>query len=68
MELKKGELPCTFGDEVLIRQVLLNLLGNAFNFSGQRKTTLVEIGNEVKKTETVYSIKDNGAGFQYEVL
>jgi signal transduction histidine kinase len=58
-----GELPVARGDAPMLRQVWVNLLGNALKFSSKRAHPVVEISGEVRGSECVYSIKDNGAGF-----
>ena len=58
-----GPLPAARGDRALIRQVLMNLIGNAFKFSARRPDPQVEIGSQHADGETVYFVKDNGAGF-----
>jgi signal transduction histidine kinase len=61
--LKKKALPNVFGDRALLRQVLLNLLSNAVKYSSNNQMPLVEIGAEKKEDEVIYSIRDNGVGF-----
>ncbi len=53
----------THGDPRLMRDALMNLIGNAWKFT--RKTGQPEIRVSSKKVDgkTVYSIEDNGAGF-----
>jgi PAS domain S-box-containing protein len=57
------ELPEGFGDVRAIRQVVANLLGNAFKFSKHRPKRIIEIWGWKAEGECVYSVKDNGAGF-----
>jgi two-component system sensor histidine kinase/response regulator len=54
--------PCT-GDPSLLRQVWINLLGNAFKFTGGKENALVEVGFSRESGENVYFVRDNGAGF-----
>jgi PAS domain S-box-containing protein len=52
------------GDPRLLRQVLDNLLGNAWKFSAGQARTEIAFGHETGKAgETVYFVRDNGAGF-----
>ena len=66
VELNIKELPPTTGDRAMIRQVIENLLGNAIKFTGTGKDAQVEIGGSIEKTENVYYVKDNGAGFDMD--
>jgi PAS domain S-box-containing protein len=66
VDLKVCELGNTHGDPSMLRQVWVNLISNALKYSRKRKITVIEIGRAVKENETVYFIKDNGAGFSME--
>jgi PAS domain S-box-containing protein len=54
-----GELPECAGDKVLVRQVWMNLIGNALKYSARQPQPLVRIGCE----NGVYYVRDNGIGF-----
>jgi PAS domain S-box-containing protein len=51
------------GDPLLLRVVLSNLLGNAWKFSSKREDALIEFSNSQQDGETVFQVRDNGAGF-----
>ncbi|HZY39108.1 MAG TPA: ATP-binding protein [Mucilaginibacter sp.] len=56
-------LPPATGDEVMIKQVMVNLVGNAIKYSSKKEDPLVEIGATDEETKISYYIRDNGAGF-----
>jgi signal transduction histidine kinase len=57
--------PCE-GDPALLRQVWVNLVGNALKFTRGRDAARIEIGSQVTGRETVYHVKDNGVGFDMQ--
>lgn len=61
--LEIQDLPHTFGDTVLLRHVWANLLSNAIKFSSKSERPQIIIRGEVNENETVYSINDNGVGY-----
>jgi len=61
-EVQICDLPDAECDRPLIRQVLANLVSNAIKFS-RDSGSIIEISGEVADGEVVYSVKDNGVGF-----
>jgi signal transduction histidine kinase len=63
VEITIGSLLPAHGDRALLRQVISNLLHNAVKFARGRPNARVEVGSRPDGRETVYHVKDNGAGF-----
>jgi PAS domain S-box-containing protein len=51
------------GDSNLLNLVLQNLLGNAFKFTSRTRSARIEFGSIPQNGNTVYFVRDNGAGF-----
>jgi signal transduction histidine kinase len=51
------------GDTVLLRELLQNLLGNAWKFTQASVDAHVEIGAYRDREQMVYFVRDNGVGF-----
>jgi signal transduction histidine kinase len=56
-------LPTGWGDRALVRQVWENLLSNARKFSSRSPGPRIEVRGREEADGTVYSVRDNGAGF-----
>lgn len=56
------------GDPGLLRIALENLLGNAWKYSGRRPQAEIEFGVNDENSESVYFVRDNGAGFDMEYV
>jgi len=54
------------GDAALLYQVWMNLISNAIKYSGKRTTPLIEITCAESTNDYIYSVKDNGTGFNME--
>lgn len=63
IRIKINQLAPCRGDLHLLKQVWINLLSNALKFSGKTAEAQIEIGSTQEHGETVYSVRDNGAGF-----
>lgn len=61
--IQLGELPPASADEALLRQVWVNLLSNAVKYSSQSASPRIEVAGRVEGGEAIYSVRDNGAGF-----
>jgi len=51
------------GDNTLLRQLLENLLGNAWKYTSRKPCARVEFGKALVAGQEAYFVKDNGAGF-----
>ncbi|HJV65868.1 MAG TPA: PAS domain S-box protein [Geomonas sp.] len=56
------------GDQALLRQLLENLLGNAWKYTSQKQLARIEFGKAVVSGQETYFVKDNGAGFDMTYL
>jgi two-component system sensor kinase len=63
LEIRIDPLPPARGDRGLLRQVMSNLLQNAAKFTRDRPSARIEVGSRADSGQTVYFVKDNGAGF-----
>jgi light-regulated signal transduction histidine kinase (bacteriophytochrome) len=61
VEIADGLTSC--GDSRLITIVLVNLLGNALKYTAKRPEAQIAFGQENKGNETVFYVRDDGAGF-----
>jgi PAS domain S-box-containing protein len=61
-----GPLPDAEGDPTLMKQVWVNLLGNALKYSLPKDEYKIEIGGQREEGMNIYHVKDNGVGFNPE--
>jgi len=60
----RGEMPkCLYGDDVRLRQILLNLLGNAIKFTEKGSVGLTI---DIKEKGVKFSVSDTGIGIKTE--
>jgi signal transduction histidine kinase len=52
-----------FADEGLMQVVLENLIGNAWKYTSKLESALIQFGSSDENGETVFFVRDNGAGF-----
>lgn len=57
------DLPPVKGDVTLMKQVFINLLSNAIKYSAKKEHPVIEVSAERSGNENIYTVKDNGAGF-----
>jgi light-regulated signal transduction histidine kinase (bacteriophytochrome) len=63
LRITVDNVPASWGDSTLLRQVLVNLISNAIKFTKPRETAVIEVGGREDDGEYVYYVKDNGVGF-----
>ena len=63
IDWKVGKLPIVECDRGLIKQVLINLIGNSIKYTRPREVPMIEIGQTAIAGEQVIFVRDNGAGF-----
>ena len=56
------------GDYALIKQVMINLISNAIKYSSKKPEPLVEISSEKDQDQVIYTVKDNGEGFDMKYV
>lgn len=66
IEFRVADLPGCIGDRSLLRQLFANLLSNALKFTRNKRKAIIEVGSESPDGETVYFVRDNGAGFDMQ--
>ena len=62
-KFKIPKLPACYADTGMIKQVWMNLLGNAIKYSSKVDKPVIEIGAKVDAQNVTYFVKDNGVGF-----
>jgi PAS domain S-box-containing protein len=62
-EIKVAKLHPAKCDFSLMCQIMINLLNNAIKYSSKSEKPVISIASVADEKETIYSIADNGAGF-----
>ena len=57
------DLPPARADRTAVGQVVVNLLSNAIKFTSGCPVAKIAVGFEIREDDVVYSVRDNGAGF-----
>lgn len=63
LDIRVHALPPAIGNAALLRQVWINLIGNAAKYARDREPAIVEIDGERAPAEVRYTVTDNGVGF-----
>lgn len=66
VDFRVGDLGNAEGDPTLVRQVFANLIGNAVKFTRGKEPAVIEISRRVDRGHGVYTVADNGVGFDAE--
>jgi len=66
IDFRLQNIPDADGDPTLIHQLWVVLISNAIKFTSKKADRIIEVGFTSEDNETIYYIKDNGAGFKME--
>ena len=64
--IKQDLLLPVMADHTLLLQVMINLISNAVKYSSKQDHPLVEIRSAAGNNEIIYSVRDNGVGFDMQ--
>lgn len=56
-------LPKVTGDPIMLRQIFVNLIGNAIKYTRKNDTAIIHIMGTETEAETSFAVQDNGCGF-----
>jgi PAS domain S-box-containing protein len=62
-KISVGDLHKINADYGLINQVMINYISNAIKYSSKKEKPQIKINSEIKNNELIFSINDNGVGF-----
>jgi light-regulated signal transduction histidine kinase (bacteriophytochrome) len=63
VDFRTQEAMTAWGDPRLLRVVLVNLIGNAWKYTGKKERASIEFGCRHDKDRKVWFIRDDGVGF-----
>lgn len=63
VNLHLNHLPNIYGDPVMIKILVLNIIANAIKYTGNRNAAIIEVTSFDNENEYIISVEDNGAGF-----
>jgi PAS domain S-box-containing protein len=63
IEFNVSDLPDSYADSSLIKQVWINLISNAIKYSSSRDKAVIDVGAYTEDGMNVYYVRDNGVGF-----
>jgi signal transduction histidine kinase len=66
LQVEIEPIPPLKGDSAMMHQVFVNLLSNAIKFSSAKEVARIKVGASTGGGETIYYVKDNGAGFDMQ--
>jgi len=68
IDWRVGDLPVTYCDPCLIKQVFVNLLSNAVKYTRRREVAVIEVGLVIAETTSAVFVRDNGVGFDQQYV
>lgn len=63
VEFKIKQLPMIYGDPIMIKMLVTNILSNALKYTRNCKQAIIEVTSVEDENDYIISVKDNGAGF-----
>ncbi|WP_321429540.1 PAS domain S-box protein [uncultured Methanolobus sp.] len=63
IEFNVSDLPDSYADPALTKQIWTNLLSNAIKYSSSQDVGIIEVGAYTEDGMNIYYVKDNGVGF-----
>jgi len=67
-EVRIASLHPAMADHSLMEHVMMNLLSNAIKYSSRVEKPVIEVSSDVRTGELIYSVRDNGVGFDMEYV